>query len=162
MSSVKRDCLTKRSKETTCFFPGTVIWPKSDSEISWETTWKCDLFPWTPSIWYIFSVLVSQSPRENPPILHIPYKIAMRLHPLGVPTPALLYAGGVARQGFPPYTAALQLGLDSPLIRWKISFSKPIDTKLAASDRNIWCNRRPSWIRTSFPRIETWSCAGTI
>jgi hypothetical protein len=31
----------------------------------------------------------------EPPILHIPYKIAVRLNPLGTPTPTpvLLYAG---------------------------------------------------------------------
>ena len=74
--------------------------------------------------------------------------------------PSSLIRQGVAWQGFSPYKAALQFGLDSPLIRWKISFSKPIDTKLAASDRNIWCNRLPSWIRTSFSCIENISYAG--
>lgn len=91
--------------------------------------------------------------RESP-IFHIPYKIAVRLHPLGTPNPRSLIRQGVAWQGFTPYAAALQLGFDSPLIRWKISFSKPIDTKLAASDRNIWCNRCPSRIGTSFPGSE--------
>lgn len=43
--------------------------------------------------------------QTEPPIFHIPYKIAVRLHPLGTLTLVLLYAGGGLAWLLSPYSS---------------------------------------------------------